>query len=142
MKVQPYLFFEGRCEEAADFYREVLGAEIQFMMRYKDNPEPAKPGMLPAGSEDRIMHMNLRIGDTQIMASDGMCNGRPEMSGFRLSLELPNTVEAERVYAALGEGGQVRMPLAKTFFADAFAMLDDRYGTPWMLIVPAAAPQG
>jgi PhnB protein len=136
MQVQPYLFFDGRCEEALTFYRDVLGAEVSAMMRYSDSPEPQPPGMLPPGSENKIMHATLRIGDTTIMASDGNCAGKPNFDGFALSITAADDAEAERLFAALAEGGQVCMPMASTFFASRFGMLADRYGLGWMVIGP------
>ena len=133
MQVQPYLFFDGRCEEAVEFYRKALGAEVQALMRFKDNPEP-QPGMVPPGSENKVMHACLRIGDTSIMASDGNCQGRPSFQGFSLTLTAANDVEAERLFGVLADGGQVRMPLTKTFFASRFGMLADRFGVGWMVI--------
>jgi len=135
MLIQPYLFFDGRCEEAIDFYRRKLGAEVTMLMRYKEAPEPGPPGMLPPGSENKIMHAALRIGDTTIMASDGNCKGKPNFQGFSLSLSAPNEVEAERLFAVPGEGGQVQMPMSKTFFAPRFGMVADRFGVSWMVIV-------
>jgi PhnB protein len=135
MKVQPYLFFDGRCEEAVEFYRKVLGAEVEMLMRFKDSPEPHPPGMIPAGAENKIMHMSLRIGETTVMASDGKCLGRPNFQGFSLSLNAANDDEAERLFAALGAGGQVQMPMAKTFFSSRFGMVADRFGVSWMVIV-------
>lgn len=111
MQVQPYLFFEGRCEEALDFYRKTLGAEILMLMRYKDNPEPSVEGMCPPGSEDKVMHASFRIGETTLMASDGLCNGKPSFQGFSLSLTLPGEAEAKRLFGVLSDGGQVQMPL-------------------------------
>lgn len=135
MLIQTYLSFDGRCEEAIEFYRRKLGAEVTMLMRYKEAPEPAPPGMLPPGAENKIMHAALRIGDTTIMASDGNCKGKPNFQGFSLSLSVPNEVEAERLFAALGEGGQVQMPMSKTFFAPRFGMVADRFGVSWMVIV-------
>ena len=135
MLIQTYLSFDGRCEEAIEFYRRKLGAEVTMLMRYKEAPEPAPPGMLPPGAENKIMHAALRIGDTTIMASDGNCKGKPNFQGFSLSLSVPNEVEAERLFAALGEGGQVQMPMSKTFFASRFGMVADRFGVSWMVIV-------
>ena len=135
MQIQPYLFFDGRCEEAIEFYRSKLGAEVTMLMRYKDSPEPAQPGMVPPGSENKVMHSSFRIGDTTVMASDGRCLGRPNFQGFSLSLTVPNDAEAERRFAALGDGGQVQMPLAKTFFSSRFGMVADRFGVSWMIIV-------
>ncbi len=135
MQVQSYLFFDGRCEEALEFYRRTLGAEVSMLMRYKDSPEPAQPGMVPPGSENKVMHSSLRIGDTTVMASDGRCLGQPNFQGFSLSLTVPDDAEAKRLFAALSDGGQVQMPLAKTFFSSCFGMLADRFGVSWMIIV-------
>ena len=134
MQAQPYLFFDGRCEEAVDFYRTKLGAEVEMLMRYKDSPEPHQPGMIPPGAENKVMHTSLRIGDTTVMASDGRCQGQPNFQGFALSLTAANDAEADRWFAALGDGGQVQMPLAKTFFASRFGMVADRFGVSWMII--------
>jgi PhnB protein len=135
MQVQPYLFFEGRCEEAIEFYRKAVGAEVTMLMRFKDSPEPPAPGMCPPGSQDKVMHANLSIGDTQVMASDGRCLGRPSFQGFSLSLAVHDDAEAERRFAALADGGQVHMPLGKTFFSSRFGMVADRFGVSWMVIV-------
>jgi PhnB protein len=135
MQVQPYLFFDGRCEEAVEFYRSTLGAEVLMLVRFKDSPEPHQPGMVPPGAEDKVMHMRLRIGDTTVLASDGRCGGRANFQGFALSLTVPTDAEAERLFAALADGGQVQMPLAKTFFSSSFGMLADRFGVPWMVYV-------
>jgi PhnB protein len=135
MKIEPYLFFNGRCDEALAFYQKALGAEQTMLLRYKDSPEP--PGMpLPAGWESKVMHAALRIGETQIMASDG-CEDRaaPAFQGFSLSLDMPDAATARRAFDALAEGGTVQMPLDKTFFATCFGMLTDRFGIGWMLIV-------
>lgn len=136
MLVQPYLFFDGRCEEALMFYRDVLGAEITALMRFGESPEPPPPGMLPPGSENKIMHANLRIGDSMIMASDGGCTNKAGFEGFSLSITAADDAEAERLFAALAEGGQISMPMGKTFFASRFGMLADRYGVGWMVITP------
>lgn len=135
MQVQPYLFFDGRCEEAIEFYRNKLGAQVNALLRYKDSPEPQPPGMIPPGSENKVMHASLRIGDTTVMASDGHCLGKPDFQGFSLTLSVENESEAEKKFAALGDGGQVRMPLTKTFFSPRFGMLADRFGVGWMVIV-------
>lgn len=132
--VQPYLFFDGRCEEALEFYRRALGAEIQMLMRFKDAPEPPQPGCGP-GSENKIMHVSFRIGGSVIMASDGRCEGKPTFAGFALSLTVANAAEAEKSFNALSEGGQVQMPLAKTFFSPSFGMVADRFGVSWMVYV-------
>ena len=134
MQIQPYLFFEGRCEEAVEFYRNALGAEVMMLMRFKDSPEP-QGCPLPPGSETKVMHMSFRIGETTVMASDGRCSGQPSFQGFSLSLTVPDEAEAERRFAALADGGQVQMPLTKTFFASRFGMVADRFGVSWMIIV-------
>jgi PhnB protein len=135
MQVQPYLFFDGRCEEAAEFYRRALGAEQIMLVRWKDCPEPQQPGMVPPGSENKVMHMRFRIGDTEILASDGQCRGQHSFQGFALSLTAANPAEAERLFGALSDGGQVQMPLAKTFFSPSFGMVADRFGVSWMVYV-------
>ncbi|MES1244410.1 MAG: VOC family protein [Acidobacteriota bacterium] len=139
MKVQPYLFFEGRCEEAIDYYRQALGAEVVMMTRFKDSPEPASPEMCPPGSEDKVMHATLRIGETEVMASDGMASGNPHFQGISLSLTVPDEATADRVFNALGEGGQVQMPLTKTFFSPSFGMVADRFGVSWMIYTVVGA---
>ena len=133
--LQPYIFFNGRCEEALEFYRAALGAEVEMLMRFKDSPEPPKPGMCAPGSENKIMHASVRIGDTSLMASDGRCDGKPSFQGFSLSLSVADEAEAERLFAALGKGGQVQVPLAKTFFSPRFGMVTDRFGVLWMVLV-------
>jgi PhnB protein len=135
MLVQPYLFFDGRCEEALEFYRATLGAEVTGLMRVKENPDPVPPDMYPPGSEDKVMHAAFRIGETTLMASDGRAQGQPEFKGFSLSLSAANDAEAQRLFTALSAGGQVQMPLAKTFFASNFGMVADRFGVGWMIIV-------
>ena len=135
MQVQPYLFFDGRCEEAIEYYRRAVGAEVTMLMRFKESPEPQSPGAVPPGSENKIMHASFRIGDSTVMASDGRCLGRPAFQGFSLSLTVSDDAEAERRFAALAEGGQVQMPLAKTFFSSRFGMVADRFGVSWMVIV-------
>jgi PhnB protein len=135
MQVQPYLFFDGRCEEALEFYRTALGAEVTTLMRYKDSPAPSAPGMVPPGSENKVMHASFRIGEATVMASDGRCEGQPRFQGFALSLTVRNGAEAERLFAALAKGGQVQMPLTKTFFSSHFGMVADRFGMSWMIYV-------
>ncbi len=134
MHVQPYLFFDGRCEEALELYKRALGAEVTMLMRMKDSPEPLQT---PPGSEEKVMHACFKIGDTSVMASDGNCGGKPDFQGISLTLTVDSEAEAERVFGALGEGGQVRMPLTKTFFSPRFGMVADRFGVPWMVIVAA-----
>jgi PhnB protein len=135
MQVQPYLFFDGRCEEAIEFYKSAVGAEVTMLMRFKDSPEPHPAGMLPPGAESKVMHASLRIGESTVMASDGQCLGQANFQGFALSLPVSNDSEADRLFAALGNGGKVCMPLAKTFFSSRFGMVADRFGVSWMIIV-------
>ena len=134
MHVQPYLFFEGRCEEALSFYRDKLGAQDLVIMRHSENPEPPARSRMPPGSENSIMHSSFRLGDTVVMASDGMCSGAPEFKGVTLSISVPAEAEARRCYDALADGGQPIMPLQKTFFSPAFGMVRDRFGVSWMLL--------
>ena len=135
MQVQPYLFFEGRCEEAVAFYRSALGAEVTMLMRFKESPDP---GMVAPGTGDKVMHASFRIGETTVLASDGRCQGPASFQGFALSLTVPNEAEAERLFGALGDGGQVQMPMTKTFFSPRFGMVADRFGVSWMVM---AEPQ-
>ena len=132
MSVQPYLFFGGRCEEALEFYRSAVGAEVEMLSRFKDAPQP---GMAQPGMEDKVMHASFRIGETILMASDGRGEGRPRFEGFSLSIVVPDEKEAESVFNALADGGKVTMPLEKTFWAPKFGMLEDRFGVGWMVSV-------
>lgn len=133
MKVEPYLFFEGRCEEALEFYRKALGAEIVMIMRNKEAPEKPPPGMLPPGTDNKVMHASFVVGDTTVMASDGMCSGQPAFKGVSLSLSVASVAEGERLFKALADGGQVRMPFGKTFWSPGFGMVADRIGVGWMI---------
>jgi len=133
MRVEPYLFFNGRCEEAVEFYKKALGAEVAMLMRFKDSPEPHAPGMLPPGSENKVMHASFRVGNTVVMASDGFCKGQTDFQGLSLSLTVSNEAEADRAFAALADGGQVQMPLNKTFWSQRFGMVTDQFGLGWMV---------
>lgn len=126
------MFFDGSCEEAIEFYKKALGAELATLMRYKGGPEPS---MCPPGSENKVMHASFRIGDTSVMASDGRNTGKPVFQGFSLTIAAKSDGEAEKLFAALGDGGQVQMPLTKTFFSSRFGMVADRFGVSWMIIV-------
>jgi PhnB protein len=137
MPIEPYLFFEGRCEEALEFYKKALKAEVTMLMRYKDSPEPPPPGMIPPGSENKIMHASMRIGEATVMASDGSCSGKPGFQGVALSMSLKSEREADPIFNALAEGGQVQMPLGKTFWSPRFGMVTDRFGILWMINVAA-----
>ena len=133
MTVQPYLFFDGRCEEALAFYKRAVGAEEEMVLRWKDCPDQSNPA--PGGDPNKVMHMSFRIGDTRVLASDGNCQGQPEFKGFALSLTVPNEAAADRAFNALAEGGQVHAPLSKTFFSPRFGMVADRFGVHWMVYV-------
>ena len=133
--VQPYLFFEGRTEEALAFYKQALGAETTFLMKYKDGPDgtaKCPDGSVPPG--DKVMHSSFKIGDSVVMASDGFCSGRPNFAGFSLSYPAKDEADAKRRFDALAAGGKVGMPLGETFFAKAFGMVTDRFGVAWMVM--------
>jgi PhnB protein len=135
MLVQPYLFFEGQCEEAIAFYRGAVGAEVQMLMRYKDAPEQGAAS--PPSPPDKIMHASLKIGQSTVLMSDGRCSGKPAFDGLSLSLTVADKAEAERLFAALADGGHPFMPLTETFFSPQFGMLTDRFGLTWMVMVEA-----
>jgi len=134
MLIQPYLFFEGRCEEAVEFYRRTLGAEVTMLMRYKDSPEPPYAQFGPTDPE-KVMHASVRIGESTVLMSDGSASGKPAFQGVSLSMTVRDDAEAKRMFAALSDGGQVQMPLGKTFFSSSFGMAADRFGVPWMVYV-------
>lgn len=133
----PYLFFDGRAQEAIDFYRTALGAEVQMLMRFKDNPQPQHN---PPGSAEKVMHACVSVGGGPVMISDGNCGGKPAFQGFSLSYDAKDEADAKRRFEALAQGGQVQMPLAETFFARAFGMVADRFGVSWMVIAGAKNP--
>ena len=139
MQCQPYLMFNGRCEEAIEFYKKAIGAKVEMMMRFKDAPE----GQCAPGTENKIMHSSFQIGDTVVMASDGMCSGEPkaEFKGFSLTLNPKTEAEAERLFGALADGGQVHQPLIKTFFSPKFGVLADKFGVSWMVVVDQEPPK-
>ncbi|MFT5590894.1 MAG: PhnB protein [Bradyrhizobium sp.] len=139
MHIQPYLFFNGHCEDALTFYRKALDVEVSMMMRYKDSPEPMPPGMVPPHYDDKILHATFHVGTSTVMASDSPCPGPHGFQGFALSVGVPGETEAVRVFAALGDGGQVTMPLSKTFWSPRYGMLIDRFGVTWMVGVEPAA---
>ena len=134
MQMQPYLFFDGRCEEAIVFYQAALAAEVRSLRRFNEMPDP-QPGMVPPGSEDKIMHADLRIGEATLLVSDGRCGGAPNFQGFSLTLLAKDEAEVDRIFNALAEGGEVRMPVAKTFFSPRFGMVADRFGVGWIVMV-------
>ena len=136
MKVQAYITFGGRCEEALAFYKKSVGAETTSLMRWKESPDEAMKG--PPGYEEKVMNAAFRIGETQMMADDGMGEAPPQFTGMTLAIEVADAAEAKRVFTALGEGGIVTMPLAKTFWTSSFGMLHDKFGVPWMVNVQAS----
>jgi PhnB protein len=136
MQVEPYLNFEGRCEEAIEFYKKAIGAKVEMMMRNEDAPEQ-HPDMAP-GTGKKILHSSFRVGDSRVMGTDGFGKGAPRFEGITLSLSVADEAEAKRRFNALVEGGKATMPLAKTFFSSSFGMLVDRFGVSWMVIVPQA----
>lgn len=132
--IQPYLFFDGKCEEALEFYKHALGAKVGQVFRYKDSPEKP-PGGLPPGSENKIMHASFQVGESVVLVSDGHCKGNPKFEGCSLSLNLKSEAEVDKTYQALSEGGQAQMPPTRTFFSARFGMLIDKFGVMWMLLV-------
>lgn len=137
MQIQPYLFFDGRCEEAVEFYRRALGAEVTILMRYRESPEPPPPGRVPPNWGDKVMHVSMRIGDAVVMASDGCGDGELRHNGFSLSLSVRDAAAADGAFNALAAGGKIDMPLTKTFWSPRFGMLTDRFGIQWMVTVAA-----
>ena len=132
MQVQPYLFFDGRCEEALEFYKKTLGAKVEMMMRFKESPDQT---MISPGSENKVMHACFKVGETSVMASDGRCTGQPKFDGFALSVGAKDDAEAKKLFGSLSDGGQVTMPLTKTFFSSSFGMCADKFGVGWMILV-------
>lgn len=143
MKVQSYLYFDGRCEEALNFYKTHLGAKVGMLMRFSENPDPqnsqgcATDTPIPG---DKIMHVAFTIGETEILASDGMSQGKAEFKGFSLAISPPNEAEGKKTFNALAEGGHVQMPIAKTFFSPCFGMVVDKFGVLWTIVVPGEMP--
>jgi PhnB protein len=136
--ITPYLFFGGRCDEALEFYKAAVGAQVGMVMRFDQSPDPMPPGMLQAGFEHKVMHSDFRIGDTTVMASDGCSEEEKGFKGFSLALTVPDEAAADRAFNALAEGGKVNMPLGKTFWSPRYGMLTDRFGVDWMVMVPGA----
>lgn len=134
MLIQPYLFFEGRAEEAIEFYKKALGAKVEMTMRFKDAPDQS---MISPGSGEKVMHAAVKIGDATLLISDGRNTGKPNFQGFSLTIYAKDEAEADKLFGALGAGGEVRMPMEKTFFAKRFGMVADKFGVGWMIIVPA-----
>lgn len=142
MQIKTYLDFNGRCEDAIEFYKKTMGAQVTMIMRFKEAPEAGEGcAGVPPSSENKVMHCSFRIGSTEIMATDGYCQGKTEFKGFSLTHEVADEAEADRVFAALGDGGQIQMPLAKTFFSPKFGMVADRFGVSWMVLVATPCPE-
>ena len=139
MNVQPYLYFGGKSEEAIEFYKDAIGAQVEMLMRFKDMPADQK-SMMPPGSDNKVMHACIKVGESPIFVSDGDCGGTPKFAGVTLTINASGDAEAEKLFSALGKGGQVQMPLAETFFATRFGMVADKFGMSWMVI--AAKPMG
>ena len=133
MSVQPYLFFDGKCDEALTFYKSAVGAEPKMLMRFKEAPDQS---MVSPGSADKVMHAQVQIGDTTVLMSDGRCTGKTDFKGFALTISSKSENEADKTFDALAAGGQVTMPMSKTFFSQRFGMLTDKFGVQWMVIVP------
>jgi PhnB protein len=138
VNVQPYLFFEGRAEEALNFYTKALGTKPDMIMRYRESPEPPPPGKVPPGSDDKVMHASFHVGDTEVMLSDGFCSGKSQFAGFSLSISAPDEATARRYFDAMSAGGNVTMPLGPTFWSPCFGMLTDKFGVGWMVSVETA----
>jgi PhnB protein len=134
--IHPYLMFNGRCQEALDFYQKAVGAKIDMVMLHKDCPEQPPPGMLPPGFENKVMHSSFHIGGNLVMATDGCSAEQEGFKGFSLSYTVPTATEANRIFSALSDGGKVQMPLSQTFWSPCFGMLTDRFGVGWMVMVP------
>jgi len=134
MKVQPYLFFNGRAEEAIEFYKKTLSAEVLMTSRFGDAPGPP---MGPNVTKEKIMHAELRVGDAVILISDGECGGTTHFDGFSLAVTAATAADADKTFAALAEDGKVSMPLSETFFAKRFGQVTDRFGVRWMVLFRA-----
>ena len=135
MQTQVYLFFDGRTEEALEFYKKILGIEVETLMRFKDMPGPNDPNRPPPKNPNAVTHSSFKLGGQRVMASDGDSGGKPEFRGFSLTLAVNTEAEAEKLFASLSEGGQVQQPLMKTFFSPKFGMVQDKFGMNWMVLV-------
>lgn len=135
-----YLFFSGRCEEAIEFYKKGLGATLEFAMKFDESPSPPPPGTLQPGFEKKIMHAEIKIGDSRLMMSDG-CDDKSKFDGFRLVLTVTTETEAHKAFDALAAGGTVDMPLSKTFWSPCYGMVTDKFKVGWMVMVPGEPPK-
>lgn len=138
MHIEPYLQFDGRAEEAAEFYQKAVGAKVEMLLRFSQAPDQPPPGMLPPDSGNKVMHMQLRVGSTALLGSDGACGGKPGFGGVDLALQVATPEEARRMFDGLSQGGAVRMALGKTFFSDAYGIVTDKFGVGWMIVAPGA----
>lgn len=132
MQVQPYLDFDGRCDEALEFYKKAVGAKVGMLMRFKEAPDKS---MISPGSEEKVMHSSVQVGDSTVLMSDGRCTGNPNFHGIALTISAKTEAEADKLFNGLAEGGKVTMPLAKTFFSPKFGMVADKFGVGWMVLV-------
>jgi PhnB protein len=132
MHVQPYLNFDGRCDEALEFYKKAIGAKVGMLVRFNQAPDPS---MISPGNADKVMHSSVQVGDSTVLMSDGRCTGKPNFQGIALSISARTEAEADQIFNGLAEGGQVTMPLAKTFFSAKFGMVADKFGVGWMVLV-------
>ena len=139
--VQPYIHFNGRCEEAIKYYQKTLGAEVLMEMRFKESPQPMPPGSLPPGFENKIMHAHIAFGQAHLLMTDGPSGdpSKTEFQGISLSLTVESEAEAKQYFESLAKDGKVQMPFAKTFFSPGFGMVIDRFGIKWMVYARPAA---
>ena len=137
--ITPYLFFAGRCDEAIEFYRTALGADVEMVMRFSESPEPVPPGVLPKGFEEKVMHATVRIKGVRIMMSDGTDDSL-SFEGFRLALAVTSEPEAQAAFQALADGGRVDVPLTKTFWSPCYGMVTDRFNIGWIVMVSETSP--
>ena len=135
MKVQPYVFFDGKCDEALQFYQRALGAKVNALMRFSEAPDQSQ---VKPESKNKVMHAAFQVGETEILASDGYCLGAPAFQGFALTIHAADSAEALKLFTAIAEGGKIQMPLDKTFFAASFGMAVDKFGVNWMVIAEKA----
>ena len=137
--ITPYLFLSGRCEEALQFYKQALGAEIGMVMRFSESPDPTPPGMLPPNFENKVMHSEFTVKGVRLMGSDG-CEVGSKPHGFKLAMTVDTEAEARKTFDALAAGGQVEMPLTPTFWSPCYGMVTDKFGIEWMVMVPGQGP--
>ncbi|HEU5080977.1 MAG TPA: VOC family protein [Opitutaceae bacterium] len=141
LTLNAYLNFDGRCEEALNFYQKELGAKVTMLMRFKDSPEPADPSCGPI-QPDKVMHCSFTIGESVIMASDCNAQGKVKFEGFSLAVAAPDEATVRKMFNALANGGQVCMPLDKTFFSPLFGVVSDKFGVSWMIMVQPQQQNG